>query len=87
MVTLVFEMLCVCPDTHPFVVSPHLPPAVSHSDGRLKSPTDSVFLHMEGIPHIQEELALGTESDTQQSEYSKDTLRMQVSEQEGCLRD
>ncbi|XP_048361979.1 metal transporter CNNM1 isoform X1 [Sphaerodactylus townsendi] len=39
---------------------------VSHSDGRLKSPTDSVFLHMEGIPHIQEELAGATESNTQQ---------------------
>ncbi|XP_077205518.1 metal transporter CNNM1 isoform X2 [Paroedura picta] len=39
---------------------------VSHSDGRLKSPTDAVFLHMEGIPHIQEELAGGTESNTRQ---------------------
>nr|XP_056706415.1 metal transporter CNNM1 [Euleptes europaea] len=39
---------------------------VSHSDGRLKSPTDSVFLHMEAIPHIQEELAGAAESNTQQ---------------------
>ncbi|XP_061492305.1 metal transporter CNNM1 isoform X2 [Rhineura floridana] len=39
---------------------------VSQSDGRLKSPTDSVFLHMEGIPHIQEELAGRIETNTQQ---------------------
>ncbi|XP_053161525.1 metal transporter CNNM1 isoform X2 [Hemicordylus capensis] len=40
---------------------------VSQSDGRLKkSPTDSVFLHMEGIPNIQEELAGATETNAQQ---------------------
>uniref|UniRef100_A0ABM5G2E0 Metal transporter n=1 Tax=Pogona vitticeps TaxID=103695 RepID=A0ABM5G2E0_9SAUR len=39
---------------------------VSQSDGRLKSPTDSVFLHMEGISHIQQGSASGTETNTQQ---------------------
>ncbi|XP_060624177.2 metal transporter CNNM1 isoform X1 [Anolis sagrei] len=39
---------------------------VSHSDGHLKSPTDSVFLHMEGIPHIQEELLGSTETNRQE---------------------
>ncbi|XP_066477578.1 metal transporter CNNM1 [Tiliqua scincoides] len=40
---------------------------VSQSDGCLKSPTDSVFLHMERIPHIQEESAGSTEINMQQS--------------------
>nr|XP_020658749.1 metal transporter CNNM1 [Pogona vitticeps] len=39
---------------------------VSQSDGRLKSPTDSVFLHMEGISHIQQGSASGTETNIQQ---------------------
>ncbi|XP_062832443.1 metal transporter CNNM1 isoform X2 [Anolis carolinensis] len=39
---------------------------VSQSDGHLKSPTDSVFLHMEGIPHIQEELLGSTETNRQE---------------------
>ncbi|XP_015279480.1 PREDICTED: metal transporter CNNM1 [Gekko japonicus] len=55
---------------------------VSHSDG-LKSPTDSVFLHMEGIPHIQEELAEGTESNTQQkNEGCAVTLEPEASNRE-----
>ncbi|KAH0623844.1 hypothetical protein JD844_007011 [Phrynosoma platyrhinos] len=39
---------------------------VSQSDGHLKSPTDSVFLHMAGIPQIQEELPGSTETKTQE---------------------
>ncbi|XP_028586429.2 metal transporter CNNM1 isoform X2 [Podarcis muralis] len=39
---------------------------ISHSDLHLKSPTDSVFLHMEGIPHIQEEVAGCLETSMQQ---------------------
>ncbi|KAL8187511.1 UNVERIFIED_CONTAM: Metal transporter cnnm1 [Gekko kuhli] len=55
---------------------------VSHSEG-LKSPTDSVFLHMEGIPHIQEELAEGTESNTQQkNEGCAVTLEPEASNRE-----
>uniref|UniRef100_A0A8D2LEG6 Metal transporter n=1 Tax=Varanus komodoensis TaxID=61221 RepID=A0A8D2LEG6_VARKO len=46
---------------------------VSQSDWRLKSPTDSVFLHMEGIPHIQEELASNTEPNVQQVFYHRVT--------------
>ncbi|XP_070609063.1 metal transporter CNNM1 isoform X4 [Erythrolamprus reginae] len=30
--------------------------AASKSEGNIKSPTDTLFLHMEGIPHNQEEL-------------------------------
>ncbi|XP_042316753.1 metal transporter CNNM1 isoform X2 [Sceloporus undulatus] len=39
---------------------------VSQSDGHLKSPTDSVFLHIEGIPYIQEELPGSTDTNTQE---------------------
>ncbi|KAJ7325085.1 hypothetical protein JRQ81_018105 [Phrynocephalus forsythii] len=39
---------------------------VSQSDVRLKSPTDSVFLHMEGISHTQQGSAGGTETNRQQ---------------------
>lgn len=60
-------------------------PAVSQSDGRLKSPTDSVFLHMERIPHIQEESAGSTEINMQQSEYfwSVVATHVQASKQKG----
>ncbi|KAM6444212.1 metal transporter CNNM1 isoform 3-T3 [Liasis olivaceus] len=40
----------------------------SKSDGNVKSPTDSMFLHMEGIPHIQEELTGNPEISMQKNE-------------------
>ncbi|XP_064000682.1 metal transporter CNNM1 isoform X1 [Pogoniulus pusillus] len=54
---------------------PRLPcvPAGSHSEG-LRSPSDSVFLHMEGIPFIQEELADTEENSQQQNSECCDTI-------------
>ncbi|NWR59431.1 CNNM1 protein, partial [Bucorvus abyssinicus] len=40
----------------------------------LRSPSDSVFLRMEGIPFIQEELADNEENSKRQSESGQDTL-------------
>lgn len=42
--------------------------AASKSDGNMKSPTDSMFLHVEGIPHNQVELT-GNPEISMQSEY------------------
>ncbi|NXK31393.1 CNNM1 protein, partial [Piprites chloris] len=44
----------------------------SHSEG-LHSPNDSVFLHMEGIPFIQEEMADNEENNKRQSESGWDS--------------
>lgn len=53
---------------------PHLPcvPTGSRTEG-LHSPSESVFLHMEGIPFIQEEPADNVENSKQQSESGRDT--------------
>lgn len=53
---------------------PHLPcvPTGSRTEG-LHSPSESVFLHMEGIPFIQEEPADNVENSKQQSESGWDT--------------
>ncbi|XP_058044882.1 metal transporter CNNM1-like isoform X5 [Ahaetulla prasina] len=40
----------------------------SKSEGNIKSPTDSLFLHMEGIPHNQEELTGHPEISMQKNE-------------------
>lgn len=62
-----------CHGWHPATCCPwaqQLPaciPAGSRSEG-LRSPSESVFLRMEGIPFIQEELADNEESSKQQSE-------------------
>ncbi|XP_067995369.1 metal transporter CNNM1 [Melanerpes formicivorus] len=45
----------------------------SHSEG-LHSPSDSVFLHMEGIPFIQEELADNEENSKRQNSECCDTV-------------
>ncbi|XP_034295735.1 metal transporter CNNM1 isoform X3 [Pantherophis guttatus] len=42
--------------------------AASKSEGNIKSPTDSLFLHMEGIPHNQEELTGHPEISIQKNE-------------------
>lgn len=47
-------------------------PAGSRSEG-LHSPSDSVFLRMEGIPFIQEELAHNEENSKRRSESGQDT--------------
>lgn len=68
-----------CHGWHPATSCPraqHLPallsrlpcvPAGSRSEG-LRSPSESVFLRMEGIPFIQEELADNEENSKRQSE-------------------
>lgn len=45
-------------------------PAGSRSEG-LRSPSESVFLRMEGIPFIQEELADNEENSKRQSESGR----------------
>lgn len=47
-------------------------PTGSHSEG-LHSPSDSVFLRMEGIPFIQEEVTDNEENSKRQSESGQDT--------------
>ncbi|XP_013915158.1 PREDICTED: metal transporter CNNM1 [Thamnophis sirtalis] len=42
--------------------------AASKSEGNIKSPTDSLFLHVEGIPHHQEELTGHPEISMQKNE-------------------
>lgn len=71
-----------CHGWHPATSCPraqHLPallsrlpcvPAGSRSEG-LRSPSESVFLRMEGIPFIQEELADNEENSKRQSESGR----------------
>ncbi|KAL7990706.1 hypothetical protein Chor_014136 [Crotalus horridus] len=55
-------------DDHAILLNERSSIVASKSDGNMKSPTDCVFLHMEGIPHNQEKLTGNPEISMQKNE-------------------
>ncbi|XP_039212942.1 metal transporter CNNM1 isoform X1 [Crotalus tigris] len=55
-------------DDHAILLNERSSIVASKSDGNMKSPIDSMFLHMEGIPHDQEKLTGNPEISMQKNE-------------------